>query len=63
MQDLPVTVGENLASVLFGRLSSVAAVFLTINIRVLDREFDNYVCAHVDTPQLLVAICVLCLRT
>ena len=34
-------------------------VFLTINIRVLDGEFDNYVCAHVDTPQLLVVICVL----
>ncbi len=41
VQDLPVSVGENLASVLFGRLPSVGAVFLTIKIRVLDREFDN----------------------
>src|SRR5579859_1538124 len=54
MQDLPLTCGENLASVLFGCPPSDGAVFLTINIGVLDREFDNYVCAHVDTPQLLV---------
>ena len=63
MQDFPVTVGECLASVLFGRPPSVGAVFLTVDIRVLDREFDNYVCAHVDTPQLLVAICVLGLHS
>jgi hypothetical protein len=54
VQDLPVTVGENLGSVLFGRLPSVGAVFLTHNIRILDREFDNYVCTHMDTPRLLV---------
>ena len=63
MQDFPVAVGESLASVLFGRLRRVGAVFLTHNIRVLDCEFDNDVCAHVDTPQLSVVISALCLRT
>src|SRR5581483_8882642 len=56
MQDLPLTGGENLASVLFGGPPSDGAVFLTINIRVLDREFDNYVRAHRNPPQLLVTI-------
>ena len=36
--------------------------YLTHNIRVLNCEFDNDVCAHADTPQLLVMICALDLR-
>ena len=54
MQDFPVTGGDYLTSMLFGCLPSNGGVFLTVHFRVLDREFDNYVCAHVDTPQLLV---------
>ena len=64
VQDFPVDVGgENLASVLFDGLRGVGAVFLTHNSRVLDREFDNDVCAHVNNLQFLAVICVLCLHT
>ena len=64
IEDLPVAVGENLGPVLFGGSTSVARVVLTINIWVLDCELDNYVCAHVGTPQLFVVTCVRgsCLR-
>ncbi len=56
IKDLPVTVGENLGSLLFCGLSSVTGIFLTIDIWVLNCEFDNYVCTHVGTPGLSVVI-------
>ena len=52
IEDLPVAIGENLGSLLFSGLSSVAGVLLTVNIWVLNCEFDNYICTHVDTSQL-----------
>src|SRR5579862_7488325 len=39
---------------LFGRLPSDDAVLVTVNIWIFDCEFDNYVCAHVETPRLFV---------